>query len=190
MPLVPSSHTISGITQDNLAMEVKSAFETIKASPVVVDESQDITKPKMVKAHFTSMWGDGGYDIESKISTDAGGCKLEVNGYIAQIAVSPLTQSMDQFLAQLAKQLLEKYKVDFKYEKLTQFFPKFRMKFTKKDVYLYLSVLFWGMTLFLYQIGWSSRNIIAIFALAVTSLLVYEWFKNKKNEEPEFDNSK
>lgn len=77
--------------------------------------------------------------LNYKVSTDSSNQSiLTLSGYIAQLATSPLTSTMDKFLEKLAVHLKTTANYDFNYTKVTSFLPKFKMSIPTREKQFFL----------------------------------------------------
>ncbi|PJE67699.1 hypothetical protein COU95_00945 [Candidatus Shapirobacteria bacterium CG10_big_fil_rev_8_21_14_0_10_40_9] len=94
----------------------------------------DNTSVKTIDGVAPSVWGWGGMKLGVKVYQTNNITSIELNGFIAQLGVSPLTGKMDDFLKRLHDKLATQYNYDFQYEKLTRFLPKYKLHFSKIDL--------------------------------------------------------
>lgn len=88
---------------------------------------------RLISGVAPSVWGWGGMQLSVKVYQTDDNSSIELNGFIAQLGVSPLTEKMDEFLKRLQNKLLIEDNYNFQYKKLTGFLPKYKLHFSKTD---------------------------------------------------------
>lgn len=142
MPDIIEKYNFVGLSVDQLYNE---CLNVLKEMGVVEIKENNDASAKTIFGVAPSIWGWGGMRLGVKICQSDNATSLELNGFIAQLGVSPLTGKMDDFLKRLHDKLLTRYNYDFQYEKLTRFLPKYKIQFSKIDLIIILIVT--GITL-------------------------------------------
>jgi len=101
-----------------------------------------------ISAFVSSIWGWGGMKIRIQLYEEKDVSRLNIIGYIAQLATGPLTKEIDAFLEELSSLLDQKYGYQLKYTPTKKFFQFQGVKWTGKDTILVI-VVFLGVGLIL-----------------------------------------
>lgn len=99
MPKITHAYKISEKTQDEVCQHVLLVAQEIKGE----DIKQDVAENGVNRISMTvpSVWGWGGMRLGTITTTQGGSVVILVEGYIAQLATSPLKQVMGEFLNKL-----------------------------------------------------------------------------------------
>lgn len=140
MPNIVQKYDFIGLSSENLYKDCLSIFSEMG---VVNIKEGNATNPsvKEITGVAPSVWGWGGMQLGTKIYQTGNVASMELNGFITQLGVSPLTSKMDEFLKRLHDKLLAEYNYNFQYEKLTRFLPKYKLHFSKIDFTVSLLIL-------------------------------------------------
>lgn len=134
MPEIVEKYQFGQINPEGLYQDGLNTLKELGAQEL---NEQDKTVTGMVP----SIWGWGGMKIGFKVYQEENITKVDLSGYIAQLSTTPLTQTMDKFLALLASKLQARENYVFQYEPLTRFLPKFKLNFTSTDKWLVIVIL-------------------------------------------------
>lgn len=186
MPEIKNVYTFSNVSPDILNNECLQSLKEIGAVDIFEKQPVPGDIQKIITAYIkSSLWGGGGFNLECRIYVQDGITNMELKGYIAQYAVSPLTGAMDKLMLQLKKQLHDKYNFEFQYEKLTRFFPKYKIISNKRDKYFLIYGL---LTSFGYAFGHFLINRGKEFGLAMIVMIICYHFGSNyllKAEKPD-----
>lgn len=141
MPNIVQKYDFIGLSSENLYKDCLSIFSEMGVVNIKESNTADNPPVKELTGVAPSMWGWGGMQLGVKIYQTDNVASMELNGFIAQLGVSPLTGKMDEFLKRLHDKLLTEYNYNFQYEKLTRFLPKYKLHFSKIDVTVLLLIL-------------------------------------------------
>lgn len=134
MPEIKSNYIVEQIAYDKLVVTIRNILGEMEFSELSCKLLNEVPKTTLISTEISSMWGWGKMFLEVLIEeTTDNQISVSAKGYIAQLAVSPLTQKMDKFALNLATELKEKYGYQMNYEKLTKFFSMPKLYFNKTD---------------------------------------------------------
>lgn len=96
---------------------------------------------KAIEGIVPSIWGWGGMKIGLLVQKTETGIEINMTGYIAQLAVSPLTKNMDKLTDLIGTKLKTNCNYELDYEKMTKFVPSYKSKITNTDKTLFTTIL-------------------------------------------------
>jgi hypothetical protein len=140
---------------DGVYSEVKTSLLNLGARGV---KEENLAPVKRIEGIVPSIWGWGGMKIGIGINKAGNGIELEIKGYIAQLATSPLTKNMDKFISLLAEKLKSRYGYNLEHEKMTRFIPKHKSKLTSKDKKVFSTVLAASLVAALLEYSFAERT--------------------------------
>ncbi len=142
MPNIIKKYDFPGLPYQNIYQDCLDILKEMGVANIQELGSSDSLESRTITGVAPSIWGWGGMKLEVKVySTNDTATSLELNGFIAQLGVSPLTAKMDEFLLKLHNRLSSKYNHDFQYEKLTRFLPNYKLNFSKTDLVIILLIV-------------------------------------------------
>lgn len=141
MPNIVEKYDFVGLSADCLYKECLSVLQEMGVVDIQESNLTEDASMKIIDGVAPSIWGWGGIKLGVKIYQTNNTTSVELNGFIAQLGVSPLTSKMDDFLKRLHDKLLNQYSYTFQYEKLTSFLPKYKLHFSKIDITVLLLIL-------------------------------------------------
>lgn len=134
MPEIAETYQFGQVSSDNL---YQYGLEVLKE--LGAEELREM-QAKEVSGMVPSIWVWEGIKLSFKVYQLDGTTKIDLKGYIPQLGTTPLTKTMDKFLSLLAGKLQTHEKYNFKFELLTRFLPKFKLKFTSHDKSLFIII--------------------------------------------------
>ncbi len=141
MPNIVEKYDFVGLSSDCLYKECLNVLQEMGVVDIQESNLAEDASIKTIAGVAPNMWGWGGMKIGMKVYQTNTTTSVELNGFIAQLGVSPLTGKMDDFLKRLRDKLATQYNYDFQYEKLTRFLPKYKLHFSKIDLIALLLIL-------------------------------------------------
>lgn len=184
MPNIVQKYNFNELSPDSLYKDCLSIFSEMGVVNIQESSAADDPSVKEISGVAPSMWGWGGMQLGVKIYQTGSITSIELNGFIAQLGVSPLTGKMDEFLKRLQDKLLAEYNYNFQYEKLTRFLPKYKLSFSKIDgVVLLLIIVITFITTFANVFGRVSEAILIGPVLGIGYYLGKRYLFGSKNVE-------
>jgi len=141
MPEIVETYQFNQLAPDGLYQDGLSVLKEIGTQELQEKHFDDSEYTKEVSGMVPSVWGWGGMKIGFKVYRQDNTTKADLTGFIAQLSTTPLTKTMDNFLARLAGKLRARENYSFQYEPLTRFLPRFKLNFTKTDKWLIIIIL-------------------------------------------------
>ncbi len=182
MPNIIEKYEFIELSSDNIYKECASIFNEMG-----VINLQESTDPgnitiRTINGVSPSVWGWGGMQLGVKVYQENNKTLAELNGFIAQLGVSPLTSKMDEFLKRLQDKLKVNYNYNFQYEKLTRFLPKYKLHISKVDAGVVLLILIvTSITTFSDVFGGTGGGILTIPVLGLGYFLGKKYLFNKRS---------
>ncbi len=141
MPEIIQTYQLNQLDPEGLYQDCLSTLKEIGAQEIQEKTSTDGAQAKEASGMVPSIWGWGGMKVGFRVYQRDAVTNADLTGYIAQLSTTPLTKTMDQFLATLAGKLQTRVQYTFQYQKLTRFIPAFKLRFTKKDTLAFTIII-------------------------------------------------
>lgn len=141
MPEIIQTYQFNQLDPEGLYQDCLSTLKEIGAQDIREKIGTDQGQVKEASGTVPSIWGWGGMNVGFKVYQRDAGTNVDLTGYIAQLSTTPLTKTMDQFLATLAGKLQTRVQYTFQYQKLTRFIPAFKLHFTKTDQWAFIIII-------------------------------------------------
>lgn len=103
MPKLSQSYQIANETVESIHQKNLTVLQEMKAEEI--REESTVSGGRKVTAMVPSIWGWGGMKLGTVTEVQGNIVILVVEGYIAQLATSPLKKVMEEFIAKLTVQL-------------------------------------------------------------------------------------
>ena len=144
MPTVTNIARVKNLSPQDTFEILKKSTEIIKAKDIQINEISTTPFRKEIKMFVPSMWGWGGFPISTIIYEENQELLISLEGSIAQLVVSPLTEKMDKLLKVCGEEMKSRNAL-LEYEKLTRFIPKYKLKYDRRDLYILIASLLFGL---------------------------------------------
>jgi len=181
MSNIIEKYEFAGISSDNIYKECANIFSEMGVVSLQEGIDPGNITIRTINGTSPSVWGWGGMQLGVKVYQENSKTLVELNGFIAQLGVSPLSSKMDEFLKRLQEKLKVSYDYNFQYEKLTRFLPKYKLHISKIDMgALLLILLFTFIEIFVNVFGGVSEAVLLGFMLGLGYFLGKKYLFSKK----------